>query len=521
MNIRVKTLAVLLVALVLAACATLPLQAPRVSVVSGELRGAAVDGVYAFKGVPYAAAPIGDRRWRAPQPAEPWQGVRDARGYAPHCAQPESAAAGFEQQPMSEDCLTVNIWSPTLDPGKSLPVMVWIHGGGYSIGSGNKSRSNSPALARDGVVLVTLNYRLSAFGFLVHPAFAATQPGEINGNYGLQDVVAALRWVQQNIAAFGGDPDNVTIFGESAGAGLVNSLLVMPDATGLFHKAISQSASVGLAPDPYPEKRAGFLPPAARIGEGFAKTVGVTDDMDDAATVAWLRSLSSEKILAAVSDRDRYTPVIDGQLLPDQVATLLASGRFNAVPYITGGNSWEASLGRMIGGGFSPEFSARLLTAQQKAEYYPGLADSKLEDAIFGDLIILSGSAYVARQMQAAGQPVYRYYLSYMASERRGAQPGVAHEEDIAFVMQTLPTELTEISPGDAAMSRLISGYWAQFARSGDPNFAGAPIWPAYSADSDAVLELGDEIAVREGLFADRMTLHIDRGLELLERARN
>lgn len=521
------TKAILLFALAtttgLAGCASFRAEPePIVALDSGILEGQRMDGVYAFRGVPYAAPPVGELRWRAPQPVKAWEGLRPARSYAPHCAQPESAVAWFDQQPMSEDCLALNVWSPDLRPAQPLPVMVWIHGGGYSVGSGNIPRLNSPAFARKGVVLVTINYRLSAFGFLSHPALRDPALDEPQGNYALQDAVAALRWVERNIAGFGGDPENVTIFGESAGAGIVNTLLVMPAARGLFDRAVSQSASVGLAPDPYRDKRAGFLPPADKVGADFAKRLGIEKDAGDAETARRLRAATTGEILAQLSDQDRFTPVVDGALLPDQVGALLMQGEHAVVPYITGGNSWEASLGRDIGGGFSPAFAARLLTEKQKSELYPGLSGDELEDAIFGDLIVHSGLRHVAHYMVEAGAPVYSYYFSYVADERRDRHPGAAHTADIAFVLRTLDNEadLAEVSARDRRMSDLMSDYWVSFARDGDPNAEGLPEWPRYDHDAPRILELGDRIAVRLGLNEERMQFHVERGRDLLEQAR-
>ena len=507
-------------ALGLAGCSLLQ-PGPQVAVKNGDLQGVYIDGIAAFKGVPYAAPPIGELRWRAPQPSANWTGVRSARSYAPHCAQPFSAVAGFKQSPISEDCLTLNVWSPDVVSPEPLPVMVWIHGGGYSVGSGNKERVNSVPLASEGVVLVTVNYRLSVFGFLTHPSLRPVDSDEHYGNYGLQDVIASLRWVQKNIAAFGGDPERVTIFGESAGAGIVNTLLVVPEAEGLFHGAVSQSSSVGISPVPYPARRAGFLQPTEKLSVEFGERLGANSAMTDAEVAAAMRSVPMADVIAETSDRERYTPVIDGKLVPDQVGTLMAAGKHHSVPYITGGNSWEASLGRDVGGPFSPQAFARLMTDKQKSDLYPGLDGDALADAIFGDLVVLSASRYMARSMRASGAPVYTYYLSYLASDRRGVQPGVAHEEDIAFIMQTIETEsdIKRVSPSDRAVSQLMSRYWAQFARTGDPNLPDQPDWPAFDVQDYGSLEIGDEVTARTGLFSDRLDFHIDRGLNLLRRA--
>ncbi|MEO7386506.1 MAG: carboxylesterase family protein [Gammaproteobacteria bacterium] len=491
--------------------------ADHVTTDGGALRGARVDGVFAFRGIPYAAPPVGEQRWRPPQPVVPWSGVRSAIDYAPSCAQPVSAIfqlpSGGNGTATSEDCLTLNVWSPNTRPATPLPVMVWIHGGGFSQGSGNLAGLNGTALPLQGVVVVTVNYRLAMFGFLAHPELA--RPGDPVGNYGLLDAAAALGWVQRNIAAFGGDPRRVTLFGESAGADAVNYLMVMPAARGLFQQAISQSSSVGLAPAPRFGRAEGFNPPAERIAEAyFAKLGPAAFDGPDRA--AALRALSAEQLLAAMGERDRFSPVIDGETLPDQVGLLFAAGRQHRVPYLTGGNSWEASLGRTIGGGFSPAFAARLVPAADRERFYPGLAGDRLDDAIFGDLIILSPSRYLASRMRASGAPVHVYYLSYVAEAKRDRQPGVAHADDIPFVMGTLQ----QGTDRDWTVSRLMSNYWIRFAQTGDPNGPGLPDWPAWAADSDPVLEIGDEVAVRQGLFADRLSYHVGRGIARLEDVR-
>ena len=503
--------------ILLAGCAR-PDTSPVVEIDSGKLKGAVVADVTVFKGIPFAAPPVGEWRWRPPQPVEAWAGIRSAENYAPFCAQPQSELLWFELDVINEDCLALNVWTPRLDENQRLPVMVWIHGGGYSQGSGNIPRLNSPALVKEGVVLVTINYRLAFFGFLVHPALQASHPDDPYGNYGLMDAVAALEWVGNNIAAFGGDPDNVTIFGESAGAGIVNTLMVMPSAGGLFHRAISQSSSVGLALNPYPDRRAGFQQPAEKAGQAFVEQLGLTDNEDIAAA---LRALSTGDLLAAMGERDRFTPIVDGVLLPEQPARAYDLGHQHKVPYLTGGVSWEASLGRSIGGGFSPERSAMLVGKADKERLYPGLAGVELEDTIFGDLVVLSASRHVARGMHGIGAPIYSYYFSYVADARRGKRPGAAHTDDIAFVMQTLDTEkdLDPITPRDQKISKLISAYWVQFAKTGNPNKDGLPEWPLFDPDTARVLEIGDEVIARDNFIVDRLAFHRKRALDMLARA--
>ncbi|MGI9341531.1 MAG: carboxylesterase/lipase family protein [Gammaproteobacteria bacterium] len=491
---------------------------PMVEIDTGKLRGVRVNGVTAFKGIPFAASTAGENRWRPPRAAEPWNDVRAADAYAPFCPQFDSEMLWFELGDMSEDCLALNVWAPQSATDARLPVMVWIHGGGYVQGSGNIARLNSPALARDGVVLVTVNYRLTLFGFFAHPAMSAQQAGEPLANYGLMDIVAALEWVQRNIDRFGGDPDNVTIFGESAGAGLVNYLMVMPPATGLFHRAISQSSSVGLAPDAKLRDRSGFQVPGEKLGRNFVKRANF-DDSDD--PIAELRALSMEEMLALLTPRDRFTPVIDGDWIPDHVGVLFAAGRQHDVPYLTGGVSWEASLGRDIGGPFSPEFMVKLVPDAAKAELYPGMDGDTLADAVFGDLIIHSQSRYLGDRMATVSSPAWEYFFSYVADERRNSQPGVAHADEIAFVMQTLDSELDAPTDSDREVSELASAYWVQFAKTGNPNREGLPYWPEYTEKSPVVLEIGDAVSLHESHLADRMDYHKRRGIANLDKARD
>ena len=509
-------IAVVLLSTVAGAC-TAPGTDPVVAIDTGRLRGVVADGVTSFRGIPYAASTGGANRWRPPRPAESWDGVRNADRYSPFCPQFDSEMLWFELGEMSEDCLALNVWTPHLEPVEPMPVMVWIHGGGYVNGSGNVARLNSPALAQDGVVLVTINYRLTLFGFFAHPVLSDQQNGEPLANYGLMDIVAALEWVQRNIASFGGDPDNVTIFGESAGGALVNYLMVMPPADGLFHRAISQSASVGLAPDAKIRDRSGFQVPGEKLGRNIVKRAGFQDSEDP---IAQLRALSTEQLVGLLTPRDRFTPVIEGDWIPDHVGVLFAAGKQHDVPYMTGGVSWEASLGRQIGGPFSPEFMAKLVPDEDKARLYPGLSGDVLEDAVFGDLIIHSQARYLGDQMANVPSPVYQYYFSYLADERRDEQPGVAHADEIAFVMQTLHADLDAPTARDREVSELASAYWVQFARTGDPNRDGLPEWPAYSAKHPYVLEIGDQTVLHDAHLPQRMAYHQRRGIANLEKAR-
>ena len=488
-----------------------------VTIDTGQLKGLEQDGVMVFKGIPYAAPPVGDLRWRPTQKPVAWDGVREADAYGAFCPQRRAEVLWFELGEMNEDCLTLNVWTPDVNDSARLPVMVWIHGGGYVQGSGNIPRLNSPEMAAQGVVLVTVNYRLSVFGFFAHPALSQAQAGEPLGNHGLMDLVSSLEWVQRNIAAFGGDPGNVTVFGESAGGALINYLMVMPSAEGLFHRAISQSASVGLAPDARLRERSGFQVPGEKVGVAYAKRAGVDQSED---VVAALRNMSTEELISALDPNSRFTPVIDGKLIPDLVGVMFAEGRQHDVPYMTGGVSWEASLGWQIGGAFSPDRMAKLIPAEDKKRLYPGLDEAQITDQVFGDLIILSQARYVGDQMKNVSSPTYQYFLSYVADEKRGSQPGVAHADDIAFVMRTLHADLETVSERDQEISRLMNAYWVQFAKTGDPNQEKLPEWPAYLEDHPWVLEIGDDVILHDDFLRDRMNYHKQRGIDLLERSR-
>lgn len=498
----------------LVACASVS-RSPTVTISDGQLLGAVVDQVAVFKGIPYAAPPVGDLRWQPTAPVKSWSGARAAQEYGYFCPQKNTPLLWFELGEMSEDCLTLNVWSPNLASEKPLPVMVWIHGGGYLNGSGNIPRLNSPALAREGVVLVTINYRLNVFGFFAHPALDGVTEQAPVGNYGLMDVMASLQWVEKNIAQFGGDASNVTIFGESAGASLVNYLLIMPDAEGLFDKAISQSSAVGIVPDTHISKRVGFKPSAYKVAQKYVKALGLQDE-DDVGQA--LRRLSAGQLLAGIDDRMVFPPMVEGDLIPDHSAKLFAAGKQHAVPFLNGGNSWEASLGRQIGGGFSPDVMAKLVTKKNREKLYPSLQGEILADTIFGDMIILSGARYVADHMVNSGQPVYHYHFSYVAKARRDTQPGAAHADDIAFAMKTLEIELDAVAKADRTVSDLMSAYWVEFARSGSPNRAGLPHWVQYSKTAGNVLEIGDSVEQHGHFLQDRMDYHQSSALKLLDR---
>ena len=485
----------------------------RVKVESGWLQGSEENKVLSFKGVPFAASTEGINRWRPPQIKEPWRGTRYAQDYGDFCPQSKRDTLWFELGTTSEDCLSLNVWTPKKTSVAKLPVMVWIHGGGYLQGSGNIPRLNNPEFVKQDVVLVTVNYRLNVFGFFAHPSLVQKSDNEMVGNYGLLDVIAALEWIQRNIHQFNGDPNNVTVFGESAGASLISYLMITPESKGLFHKAISQSAAVGLAPDTHIDKRVGFNVSGMEIAKKFTERMGFELDQ----SMDQLRQLSSDEIIQKLDPRSVFGPMIDGTLIPDHVALLFAQGKQHDVPFLIGGNSWEASLGRQIGGGFSPKFISRLVPKKDKDMLYPGLKGEELEDQVFGDLVLLSTGRYMANQMAYVEAKTYHYHFSYVASEKVNKQPGAAHADDIAFVMKTLGVELENVSEKDKQISNLMHNYWVQFAKTGNPNLPDHPKWTPYNQDNGSVLEIGDSIVLKNNFLNERINYHINRGTDFLK----
>jgi para-nitrobenzyl esterase len=448
-------------------------------VAQGQLKGATAGQVTAFKAIPFAAPPVGDLRWRPPQPAKGWSGVRDASAYGPMCWQMRATPNGTNQ---SEDCLTLNVWTPVgFKPGGKLPVLVFIHGGSFTGGSGSNAIYDGTHFAERGVVLVTVNYRLGRLGFFAHPALTAEQPAGPLANYGMMDNLAALRWVQDNIAAFGGDPKNVTAFGESAGGILINDLMSTPKARGLFAKAISESGFGRIPGQPMAQ--------AEKVGVDYAAGLGVTATGPDAMKA--LRGLSAEQLSKAAG---AVTPIIDGQVMPEGPAAAFAAGRELKVPYIAGGNSWEASL--------FPNNTPldRLGPAKDKViAAYGAPSDVKLVNWDLGtDVSVIEPDRLLARLHVKNGQKAWVYYDSYIPASQRPTIHGLAHGGELMYVFGNLPdTERTvgnrtipAATPADRKASAAMTDYWATFAKTGDPGAGGGPAWPAYGP-SDTVLEFG------------------------------
>ena len=469
-------------------------------------------GAFAYLGIPYAKAPVGELRWKAPQPVEPWEGVRDCTRFGPSCLQPAAGIIREIQGRQDEDCLYLNVWTAG-SAGDERPVMVWIHGGGFAIGSGAHAVHNGRHFAASGAVLVTINYRLGPFGFLSHPALSAESGAGASGNYGLMDQIAALEWVQRNIAAFGGDPDNVTIFGESAGGMSVACLLASPLAKGLFHRAIMQSG-VAETTTPLRDSR-GREPSAEAVGAKIATGLGIVDAASDSPqTAARLRDVPAKKLLAAANPRvgmfgkgRRLWPVIDGHVLPRPPADIFATGQHNDVPVLLGSNANEGTLflrqlqvRRPLGYAFVVRslFGA---DAKRVLKAFPARSAEQIKPAL-ADLVTVSAfiapTRRTARRLSAQGSPVWLYHFTRVSPGAKRTSMGATHGADVLYVFKTLPP--LGFDRTDTAVSSAMHETWLRFATTGDPNGGDLPEWPAYSNENDTHLELGDDIKTGHGL---------------------
>ena len=462
----------------------------------GKAHGKTInDGkVKAFLGLPYAAPPVGEMRWKAPAAAAKWKGERDATKYGVHCAQGRVFDdMVFEDAGESEDCLFLNVYAPADAKDKSkLPVMFWIHGGGYAGGASSEPRHNGDFLPLKGVVLVTINYRLGVLGFLA-TADLAKEANGVAGNYGLLDMVAALQWVKENIKRFGGDPDNVTIFGESAGSFAVSTLMASPMAQGLFHKAIGESGgALGegvLAYQP--------LEVREKMDAEWVATLGVN-------TLAELRALPVDKILEGAKKRGMvgFPPDIDGKLLNEPVADTYAAGKQAHVPLLAG---WNRDEGAFLANGMTVEkwkaMAADLFKerAEEFLKLYPGDTEEQVADsagAYGGDSFIAFGTwKWLEAHRKTGNSPVYRYHFELRALPSKYHVGTFAfHSDDIEYVFGTLDTRPGEtVRPEDQKLSDQMMTYWSNFARTGDPNGAGLPAWPKYDKD-DSLIHLDSTI---------------------------
>jgi len=457
--------------------------------------------IHVFKGIPFAAPPIGPNRWRAPQPVAHWAGTRAATEYGPRCIQggPPGGATGAAAPASSEDCLSLNVWTTAESANDRRPVMVWIYGGGFFGGAGSEPRYAGDGLAKRGAVVVTFNYRLGSLGFLAHPELSAESDHQVSGNYGMLDALAALRWVQQNIAAFGGDPGNVTVFGESAGANMTATLVGSPAAKGLFHRAIAQSGAwmgLGMA-------RMGTLANAEQTGAKAVADIG-------AKSIAELRAKPAQEVFTSIRGGNL---VVDGYLIPEDLSLTFASGRQNAVDILVGSNKDEGTF-----------FARQGLTANQFAsrakQRFGVLADGYLKifpaaDDAEANRSYLAGfsdeAAWHQRkfaELQAKrGNKTFVYYFTHVPPTLPDRPSrGATHVAEIPYMFDNLPAGLawTDV---DRKLADTMASYWVNFARTGDPNGTGLPSWPAYRAATGKAQVLGDTVATETASVPPTATL--------------
>jgi para-nitrobenzyl esterase len=483
----------------------------------GPVAGARARGVDAFKGVPFAAPPVGDLRWRAPQPPAAWTAVRPATVYGPDCMQKPfpGDAAPLGVTP-AEDCLYANVWTPAgAETAKAKrPVMVWIYGGGFVNGGSSPLVYAGDRFARDGVVLVSFNYRVGRFGFFAHPALSAADADRgLLGNYALLDQIAALKWVRDNIAAFGGDPANVTLFGESAGGVSVHDLLTSPLAKGLFHKAIIQSGGgrAGLLPT-LPLHAAAGERSAEAVGVAFAAKAGISGEGPEA--LAALRALPADALVDGLNMATSRVPtwvggpILDGAILPREPLAAYAAGQWSRMPVMVGATGAD---GFFFGGSrdavFAPFGTRR---AQAEALYDPtSQGDIKLYGwQAAGDRMFIEPARKIARTLSAQGAPVYQYRFSYVAESQRQAWWSAPHATEIPFVFDTVDARYgAALTPADAAAAKAAHAYWIAFAKTGVPAAPGLPAWPKYQASSDQILDVSAQGPV---VVADPLKARLD-----------
>lgn len=508
-----RTWALALAILLPAPVAAAPSAAPVVEAPAGSLRGGVDRGVRVFKGIAYAQPPVGERRWRPPAALPDWEGVRDAVKFGAACMQPKPRAANIyagDSPAMSEDCLSLNIWTP--ENAKDAPVFVWIHGGSLTSGSGADPVYDGSALARRGIVVVTINYRLGMLGYLAHPALSAEAPDHVSGNYGLLDQIAALEWVKRNIGAFGGDAGNVTIAGESAGALSVMYLMTAPAARGLFHKAVAQSAYMVSAPAL--RDRVNGMVPAEEQGREAAAKLGAAD-------LAALRALSAEEIAEKAPATGYFPfPAIDGKTVPRQLVDSFDRGEQAPVPILAGFNSGEIRSLRFLLP--KPPADAAAYEAAIRAGYgefadlflarYPAKAMEESMLAATRDAMYGWTAERLVSNQAAAGQGAYFYLFDhgYPATAEWNLHAFHAAELPYVFGTATRTPPLWPKIPDTLAERRLIAAmgdYWASFAATGKPQAKGWSDWPAY-ADNRGFLHVADVPRAGHNLFPGTAALH-------------
>lgn len=503
----------------------MPLPAQELRHVRQEISGGTIEGVISadgkvrtFKGVPFARPPVGALRWQPPQPVKPWSGVRPAIEFGPRPMQGRIYDdMVFHDAGPSEDCLYLNLWIPEEQPEGKLPVMVWIYGGGYMAGATSEPRQDGGNLCKKGVIVVSMNYRLGIFGFFAHPELTQESTHHASGNYGLMDQIAALEWVRDNIARFGGDPDNVTLFGESAGSFSVSALMASPRAQGLFRRAIGESGA--------------FFSQTldlASLADAEQADVAFAREHFGTSSLAELRALPADRLLAATlkPSQPRFRPIVDGDVLPEDARAIYSAGHQAHVPLLAGWNRDEGSYHGFFGdqeptlanyrsqaaarfGGHAPDF-LDVYAARSDVE-----ARRAAQDFSGDQFIGFSTWKWLELHRATGGSPVWRYEfdqtLPLPTNAPAGTEPAAPHASEIEFVFGMLPAKDLPWRDTDRRVSDLMSSYWTNFAKYGDPNGPGLPRWPVYQGIGDfPVMHLqADPVAkpdVHRGryLFLDR-----------------
>ncbi len=478
---------VVLSCLLVVSCTTKPkLIDPVVETQSGLVQGIANESgtVMAFKGIPYAAPPVGDLRWREPQPPLPWEGIRDASEFCESCIQSRVYShlpngpwteEFMVQNDISEDCLFLNIWTPAETASDKLAVFVYIHGGGLTEGSGAIDVYDGEELSKKEVVVVTINYRLGVLGFLAHPELTAESPDNVSGNYGYLDQIAALKWIQSNIANFGGDPGRVTTAGQSAGAGSVRSLIVSPLAKGLFHRAITQSGSSYTGSD-----RSTSLEDAEKRGLEFADSKG-------ASSIAELRAMPPMDVFLSDSGQApiRFGGVIDGYVLTGSNMDVFAAGEQNDTPFMTGMNRDELRYS----GSRSETYNELYLT--------PAGGDSVLaEQTAAQEMSRLNAYLWIEYRAKTSNTDGYIYYFDQAIPWPEHPEFGAFHTGEVPYVFNNLKMLDRPWTAVDTMVADVMSSYWANFARNGDPNGEGIPTWDPTDSNNKAVMRLGKDMGM-------------------------
>jgi para-nitrobenzyl esterase len=471
--------------------------------------------VKVFRGIPYAAPPIGAFRWREPQPVARWAGALAATDFAPRCMQLASPSLDFRSQQMSENCLYLNVWTPARSDGEKLPVLVYFHGGGFDTGDGSEARYDGANLSTRGIVTVTANYRLGVFGFLALPESAGESPHATVGNYGLLDQVAVLRWVRENISRFGGDPDQVTIAGESSGAMSVNAHMASPLSRGLFARAIGSSGGA-FSPTKFWERSE-----ANEAATQFAEHVG-------ADSLQALRALSAEQLLSVTGPAEKpafqFWPSVDGHFLPSTPESQFASGAQARVPLLIGNNNLERDFRLVLGSqAHTPEVWRQTIKtlfrehADEALIHYPGNDEDEVlrsANALAGDLFVAHSTwRWMDMHRKTAHAPVYFYEYTHSppperaVAGRNNVQPaaGAPHGAEIEYALANLDSESRFARQSDnRKVSSIFSGYIAQFVKTGNPNGGGLPKWPAVREEQDAPTR--QSLGTQTYTFQDRRT---------------